>query len=138
MLVSRLGHFVPALGYIGGIIGQGAVVLVLVHGGGPGAAMFAGMAVAGLGLGVAFPSLIRIVLHDIKPAHAGMASGALNTTIQIGPAVSVPVIGGVFFTVLGDATDSAAYAHAFAAVLECIIVTFVVSLGLTGLLRPQR
>jgi MFS family permease len=138
LLVPRLGHNTPALGYVGGIVGQGAVIAILLNGGGPGAAMYAAMALAGLGLGVVFPSLIRIVLQDIAPVHAGMASGVLNTVIQVGPAVAVPLIGGVFFTVLGRATSVAAYSHAFAAVLACIVTTFVVSLALTRLLRPGR
>jgi hypothetical protein len=65
-----------------------------------------------------------------------MAAGALNTTIQIGPAVAVPLIGGVFFIVLGSSVSPEAYSRAFAAVLGCIVATFVVSLGLTRLLRP--
>jgi MFS family permease len=135
-LVTRIGHGTPALGYVLGIVGQGSVIVILLLGGGPGPAMYVALSCAGLGLGIVFPSLIRIVLHDIPPVHAGMAAGALNTTIQIGPAVAVPVIGGIFFTVLGHATDPAAYSRAFAAVLACVVATFVVSLGLTRLLRP--
>jgi EmrB/QacA subfamily drug resistance transporter len=134
-LVARFGHGAPRLGYVLGIVGQGSVIAVLLTGGGPGAAMYAAMACAGLGLGVVFPSLIRIVLQDIPPQYAGMAAGALTTTIQIGPAIAVPVIGGVFFSVLGPTPDVAIYGHAFAAVLACIIGTFVVSLVLLRLLR---
>ncbi len=105
------------------------MILVLLQGGGPGMAMYAALACAGIGLGVVFPSLIRIVLNDISPAHAGMAAGALSTAIQIGPAVAVPLIGGVFFTVLGDDASIGAYQHAFVAVLVCIVATFVVSLA---------
>jgi MFS family permease len=138
LLVARLGHGAPRLGYAAGIVGQGGMIAILMSGGGPGPAMVVALSVAGLGLGIVFPSLIRIVLADIPPAYAGMAAGALTTTIQIGPAVAVPVIGGVFFTVLGSATGAAAYAHAFAAVLVCVIGTFVISLGLIRLLRPAR
>lgn len=137
-LVARFGHGAPLMGYIGGIVGQSGVIALVLAGFGPGAPMFALQAVAGLGLGVVFPSLIRIVLNDIAPHHAGMASGAVNTAIQIGPALSVPVIGGVFYIVLGNATDPASYAHAFAAVLACIVGSFVISIGLLGLLRPAR
>jgi EmrB/QacA subfamily drug resistance transporter len=136
VLVARLGHRAPALGYVGGIIGQGSVIAVLLNGGGPGPAMFAAQFLAGLGLGVVFPSLIRIVLGDIPPRHAGMASGALNTTIQLGPSIAVPVIGGVFYSVLGTATDVRSYSVAFAWVLACIVGTFVLSLALLRLLRP--
>jgi EmrB/QacA subfamily drug resistance transporter len=137
-LIRHLGHGAPMLGYGGGIVGNGAMIFILLQGGGPGIAMYAALACAGLGLGVVFPSLIRIVLNDISPAHAGMAAGALSTAIQIGPAVAVPLIGGVFFTVLGDGASVGAYQYAFAAVLICIVATFVVSLGLTKLLHPAK
>jgi MFS family permease len=137
-LVARLGHGAPTLGYLAGIVGQGSMIAILLSGVGPGLAMNMALACAGFGLGVVFPSLIRIVLQDIPPAYAGMAAGALTTTIQIGPAVAVPVIGGVFFTVLGDRVGAAGYAPAFAAVLACVVATFVVSLGLVRLLRPSR
>jgi hypothetical protein len=42
----------------------------------------------------------------------------------------------VFFTALGDAPDIGAYQRAFAAVLGCVVATFVVSLDLTKLLHP--
>jgi EmrB/QacA subfamily drug resistance transporter len=136
-LVARFGHGAPVLGYSLGIIGQGTLVAILMTGGGPGPGLLVATACAGLGLGIVLPSLIRIVLQDIPPQHAGMASGVLNTVIQVGPAVAVPLIGGVFFTVLGDATSVQAYSHAFAAVLACVIGTFVLSIGLVKFLRPS-
>ena len=138
VLVARIGHGAPMLGYAGGIVSLGAMIVILLQGGGPGLPMSIALAVAGLSLGIVFPSLIRIVLQDIAPEHAGMASGALNTVIQVGPAVAVPLIGGVFFTLLGPGDSIAAYRFAFAAVLACVIATFVASLGLTMLLRPSR
>jgi EmrB/QacA subfamily drug resistance transporter len=136
-LVARLGHGAPMLGYVGGALSHAVTIGILLHGGGPGVPMFTAMAVSGLSLGIVFPSLIRIVLQDIPPQHAGMAAGALNTMIQVGPAVAVPVIGGVFFNVLGQG-GAADYRIAFATVLACVIATFCISLGLTFLLRSSR
>jgi EmrB/QacA subfamily drug resistance transporter len=137
-LIQRFGLGALISGYIVGIIGQGAVVALLLRGGQPGGAMFAALAIAGLGLGIVLPALIQIVLRNIPFEHAGMASGVLNTAIQVGPAIAVPVIGGVFFTVLGNASGPQAYTQAFAAALACVIATLVVSLGLTVLLRQVR
>lgn len=137
-LIARLGHGAPVLGYVLGIAAQGTLALVLVEGGGPGPILLVATTCAGLGLGMVLPSLIRIVLQDIAPEHAGMASGVLNTTIQVGPAVAVPLIGGVFFTVLGGDHSVEAYSHAFAAVLACVIGTFVLSIGLVKFLRPSH
>jgi EmrB/QacA subfamily drug resistance transporter len=137
-LVAKIGLATPRLGYVAGMFGQGGVILILRGGGGPGPAMFACLACAGVGLGLVFPSLLRIVLLDIRPDQAGMASGALNTAIQIGPAIAVPVIGGVFFRALGDGGAPALYQHAFAAALACIVATHATCLALTFLLRRSR
>jgi len=137
-LIRRLGLGTPMLGYLAIIGGEGATVAVLLGGGGPGLEMYIGLAVAGLGMGVVFPALVRIVLQEVPPAYAGMASGALNTVIQLGPALSVPVIGGLFFRVVGGG-QADAYARGFAAVLASTAAVYVASLCLTPLLRqPTR
>ncbi len=134
-LVARIGLATPRLGYVAGMVGQGDVILILHGGGGPGVAMFASLACAGVGLGLVFPSLLRIVLQDIRPAQAGMASGALNMAIQIGPSIAVPVIGGVFFRVLGDGSSVTQFQAAFATALACIVATHATGLALSFLLR---
>lgn len=91
-LIRHPGHGAPILGYVPGIVGQGTTIVILLWGGGPGTPMYLALGCAGLGLGVALPSLVRIVLDDISPAHAGMAAGALTTAIYIGPAVAVSLI----------------------------------------------
>jgi MFS family permease len=136
-LVARLGHGAPRLGYVCVILGHSALIATLLRGEEPGVLMFAAMACAGVGIGIVFPSLIQIVLHDVPAEHAGMIAGALNTAIQIGPALAVPVIGSVFFTMLGNTGSASAYTNAFAAALACIVASYVVCLGLTTLLRPQ-
>ena len=136
-LAARFGHGAPVLGYITGSLGLGIVVVILLNGGMPGGPMFFALAIAGLGLGIVFPSLIRIVLQDIPLEHAGMASGALNTVIQVGPALAVSIIGGIFFSTLdGGGATVGVYDHAFAVVVGCIILTFLMSLAMMTLLRP--
>jgi EmrB/QacA subfamily drug resistance transporter len=138
MLLPRLGLRAPILGYSLGIAGHCVTVAILLDGGVPGVPMFTAMAIAGFGLGLVFPSLLRIVMQNIPASQAGMTSGALNTAIQIGPAIAVPVIGGVFFSVLGRDGSAEAYGHAFAAAIICVIATFAASLALITLLRPAR
>jgi MFS family permease len=133
--IEWFGHNAPRLGYLAIIVGESFMVTSLLSGGDPGIGFFLVMALAGLGAGTVFPSIIRIVLHDVVPEHAGMASGALTTAIQVGPAFSVPIIGGVFFLVLDGRTDPSAYAHAFAAVLICTTGVYAASLALSALLR---
>jgi MFS family permease len=136
-LVPWLGLGAPRLGYVALILGQAATVSLLLRGGAPDVAMFATLACAGLGMGVVFPALVRIVLQDVPPAYAGMASGALNTVIQIGPSLAVPIIGGLFFRAVAGRADAPAYVHGFAAVLTATATVYAVSLGLTFLLRRR-
>ena len=68
----------------------------------------------GFGQGVAFPRLYNTVLGEVPPHQGGLASGILNSALQVGAAVSVAAIGSLFFAVLGASPDERAYAHAFA------------------------
>lgn len=70
---------------------------------------------AGFGQGIAFPRLYNTVLGEVPPHQGGVASGIVNSALQVGAAVSVAAIGSLFFTVLGPAPDERAYAYAFAA-----------------------
>jgi hypothetical protein len=76
------------------------------------------------------------VIGGIDQRHAGLASGIVISTFQIGAALGVAIIGGVFFSVLGGGQDLAAYARAFSAALGCnvalLMVGGVLSLWLSG------
>lgn len=69
--------------------------------------------VAGFGQGIAFPRLYTMALGDVPLHQAGLASGILNSALQVGGAVSVAAIGSLFFSLLGPTGDERAYAHAF-------------------------
>jgi EmrB/QacA subfamily drug resistance transporter len=101
------------------------------------------LVVAGLGLGVVMPSLIKAVIGGIDPSHAGLASGIVMSTLQIGAALGVAIIGGVFFSALGAEPNPAVYAHAFATALGCnvalLALSGAISLRLPGQMRaPAR
>ena len=85
-----------------------------------------GLAAAGVGFGIAFPSLMRAVLGSVDARHAGLASGMVITALQISAALGVAVIGGVFYGALGTAHDGAAYGHAFATGLGCNVAALLV------------
>ena len=69
---------------------------------------------AGFGQGIAFPRLFNTVLGDVPAAQAGLAAGILNSALQVGASISAALIGGLFFSVLGDGGGERAYGHAFA------------------------
>jgi EmrB/QacA subfamily drug resistance transporter len=50
------------------------------------------LALLGLGGGLSFPSLAIIAMSDAAPSEAGLASGVLNTTGQIGGALGLAVL----------------------------------------------
>jgi len=50
------------------------------------------LALLGLGGGLSFPSLTIIAMSDAQPSDAGLASGLLNTTGQVGGALGLAVL----------------------------------------------
>ncbi|HWE74395.1 MAG TPA: MFS transporter [Stellaceae bacterium] len=86
----------------------------------------------GFGQGVAMPEMISFILGDVPGKDTGFAAGAMNSTLQIGSAISVAAIGALFFTVLGDGSGPAAYGHALgiAMAAQCVILTGSLLLGL--------
>jgi EmrB/QacA subfamily drug resistance transporter len=78
-----------------------------------------GLVCGGLGFGTVMPSVIKAVIGSIDPRHAGLASGIMISTFQIGAALGVAIIGGIFYSILGTRPDPDAYAHAFAVALGC-------------------
>ena len=82
------------------------------------------------------PSVIKAVIGGIDPRHAGLASGIVISTFQIGAALGVAVIGGVFFNVLGNGQGLAAHAHAFSVALACNVGLLMVG-GVLSLWLPS-
>ena len=102
------------------------------------------MAMLGLGGGLAFPSLTMIAMADVAPSDAGLASGLLNTTGQVGGAFGLAVMatiaGGRTLELIREGTDGAAalaggYHFAWLVGAGTVAVTLA---GAAWLLRPQR
>jgi EmrB/QacA subfamily drug resistance transporter len=55
---------------------------------------------AGLGLAMVSATLVTITLSGIPTSQAGAASGLVNTTLQLGSAIGVALLGVVFFSLL--------------------------------------
>jgi MFS family permease len=90
--------------------------------------------VAGFGQGIALPRLYNVALGRVPPDKAGVASGVVNSLMQMGSAIAVAAIGSLFFTVLGGASGEAAYAHAFGVAM----IAVVAALGLAMLATMLR
>lgn len=93
--------------------------------------------VIGFGQGLALPTLMRMITGRVAPALSGMIAGVASSTLQISTALSVALIGGVFYTVLGDRHDPAAIAHAFVVAAVCIAVCIGAGMVLSMTLTRQ-
>ena len=102
------------------------------------------MLLIGTGAGLCFPSLMTLAMSGVAPADAGLASGLINTTAQVGGAVGLAVLATV------SASHSRVAAAAGAAAPEALTagyhLAFWIGAGLVAaaigvalaLLRPQR
>ncbi|RYG89240.1 MAG: MFS transporter [Alphaproteobacteria bacterium] len=89
--------------------------------------------VIGLGQGLALPTLMRMITGRVAPAFAGMIAGIASSTLQLSTALSVALIGGIFYTNLGGSDEPAAITHAFVVAALCIASCLAVgaALGVT-------
>jgi EmrB/QacA subfamily drug resistance transporter len=134
-IMRRLGPRALTLGFAIQVIGFGAVTLAVIR---PlPAYLNIGLLAAGIGFGIVMPCVIKAVISGIDQRHAGLASGIVISTFQIGAALGVATIGGVFFSVLGGAQDVASHAHAFAVALSCNVALLVAG-GLLSLWLPRQ
>ena len=54
--------------------------------------VFPVMVLLGLGAGVAFPALMTLAMSGATPQDSGLASGLVNTTVQVGGAIGLAVL----------------------------------------------
>ncbi|OMI35287.1 MFS transporter [Streptomyces sparsogenes] len=59
-------------------------------------ALMAGLAVTGIGVGLATPVLVSAATSTVPPRQAGMAGGAVNTFRQLGMTLAIAVFGTIF------------------------------------------
>lgn len=87
--------------------------------------------IIGFGQGLALPTLMRMVTGRVAPAFSGMIAGIVTSTLQIGTALSVAVIGGIFYEVIGARTDPAAITQALIVAVLCIAFCLAGSVALS-------
>jgi EmrB/QacA subfamily drug resistance transporter len=135
-VMQRLGARALTLGFALQVLGFGVVMLsvgkILPQ------AQEIGLVCSGLGFGTVMPSVIKAVIGSIDQRHAGLASGLMISTFQIGAALGVAIIGGVFYSALGARQDPDAYAHAFTLALGCNVALLALGGGLSLWLPGER
>lgn len=130
-IVKRIGNYILNVGILLYALGFSFIIysVSLKY---PTSYIFvAGLFVAGSGMGVAMPSLIRISLKNIPFHYAGLASGIINSMLQIGSAVGVAGIGSIFFSMQRSHDSGYAFQVCMSVVVMILLVAFSVAFFIT-------
>jgi len=94
-----------------------------------------GLMVAGLGMSMVAGTLIVIVLAKVPPEYSGSASSLVNTSIQIGIAAGVALVGTVYF---GQLDAGVLPVRAASVGLSAVVALYVLSAGAALVLPNGR
>lgn len=104
--------------------------------------LFVALFLIGAGQGIALPNLVKTVVQRVDPAQSGLASGLVNSMLQIGGALATALIGGLFFSILGSASDERSIGHAYSvaavAIGLCLLVAGWLSAGVPSNSEAHR
>jgi EmrB/QacA subfamily drug resistance transporter len=118
-LVPLLGRHVLTVGYVIAAFGLSAAAATAAAAGGTlaGWQLAPSLFVAGVGQGLGMSPLVGTIIGSLEARDAGSGAGVITTTLQVGNALGVALIGLIFFGVLGTRQAPDAYAMTFAGVL---------------------
>jgi MFS family permease len=142
-LVVRFGARAAMLSGLGLIAAGLALFALAPAGGGYLSHIFPVTLLVGTGAGLCFPALMALAMSSATPQDAGLASGLVNTTAQIGGALGLAVLA----TVSASRSNSLIAQHhpAAAALTDGYHLAFWIACGLVAaaaglaaaVLRPQ-
>jgi MFS family permease len=105
----------------------------------------------GIGAGLFFPALTTLAMSGVSPSESGLASGLVNTSLQVGGAIGLAVLATLSATrsdnllAEGESTASAltsgyhlAFVIAAGLVVAAIVVTLTVLRGGTPRMAEQE
>jgi MFS family permease len=102
------------------------------------------MVLLGTGAGIAFPALMTLAMADATPADAGLASGLVNTTVQVGGAIGLAVLATLSAShsrnLIASGTDTATAltnGYHLAFLIGALVVAVAIVVALTVLRRPR-
>jgi hypothetical protein len=102
------------------------------------------MVLLGVGAGLCFPALMTLAMSGATPSDAGLASGLINTTAQVGGALGLAVLATLSASrseqLIGDGESTAAaltsgYHLAFGIGAVLVVVAIAVAVSV---LQPER
>jgi len=134
-LVMRLGARRQLV--IGPLIAAAGMVWLSQLSAGDGylAHVFGPLILTGIGLGMSFVPMTIAATADVPVHQAGLASGLINTTRQIGGAVGLAVMATV---AAGASSATSGYDRAFAMSAAVLAIAAVLALILPGKPKPER
>jgi EmrB/QacA subfamily drug resistance transporter len=101
------------------------------------------MLLLGTGAGLAFPALMTLAMSGATPSDAGLASGFVNTTVQVGGAIGLAVLATVATshtsTLLADGESKAQALNSgyhLAYLIGAVLVAAAIGVALTVLEKP--
>ncbi len=83
--------------------------------------------IVGLGNGLGLSPLVGTVIGGLPPQESGAGAGVVTTTLQVGNALGVALIGLLFFMLVGAGSSGAIYANAFALTLPACAALLLVA-----------
>jgi len=102
------------------------------------------MVLIGAGAGLTFPALMTIAMSGSTPSDAGLASGLVNTTVQVGGALGLAVLATLSTTrtehLAADGVSTASaltHGYQLAFAIAALLVVAAIGVALT-VLRPAR
>ncbi|KAF5882113.1 MFS transporter [Rhizobium sp. PEPV16] len=138
-ILSVFGRFSAGVGMVLQAAGLSGTA-VLISNGLP-RFLFVALFLIGAGQGIALPNLVRSIVQRVDRTQSGLASGLVNSMFQIGGALAAAIVGGLFFSILGSATDvqsiGQAYSVAAVAIAICLLIAGWLSVSLTST-KPLR
>jgi EmrB/QacA subfamily drug resistance transporter len=130
-IAARLGRQTVAVGTVIMAVGLVAMLLAVRDIGTTGnvAWLVPGLAIDGIGMGMALSPLASTVLSHVPMRLAGAGSGVLSTAMQVGGAVGVALIGVVFYRAVNGGFGPAFQASlAFLIAVEVLVAILVQAL----------
>ena len=129
------GNYLSAIGMgceTAGLAGLAGLIATTLTGRPPAMLLLAALLfLTGLGQGLAMPTLVRMVTGRVAPQFSGMIAGVTSAALQISTALSVAVIGGIFYSMLGNGNSGAAITHAFIVALLTMAGCLATGAGLS-------
>jgi MFS family permease len=145
-LVPLLGRHILTFGYITAAVGllATAATVAATGAGLEGWQLGPTLFISGFGQGLGMSPLVGTIIGSLAPSEAGAAAGVVTTTLQVGNALRVSLLGLIFFAILGRSQAPADYATTFATVLPVSAALLVAAAALVSRMpgtlarRPTR